>query len=188
MDLLGLCCNFGIATNQITMTNVQEIWKAVIGFIGYEVSNMGRVRSMARKFQPQSYILKCNKTPKGYIAVALSHGNKETRRLVHRLVLSAFKGDEKSLQVNHIDGNKSNNNLSNLEWVTQSQNIIHAYATGLMVKKGDTAANRKLNSSLVAEIRAKFSPKKYTRKMLSLEYGVSESTIHAIILKRNWKC
>lgn len=170
------------------MTNVQEIWKPVLGFIGYEISNLGRIRSLPRKFQPKSYILKCNKTPKGYISVALSGGNKETRKLVHRLVLSSFTGDNKTLQVNHIDGNKTNNILSNLEWVTQSQNITHAYATGLMVKVGDTSANRKLNSILVAEIRAKFLPRKYTIKMLSIEYGVTSSAIKAIITKRNWKC
>lgn len=101
-----------------------EIWKTITNFENYEVSNYGQVRS---KQYSKNRILKPENS-KGYLRVTFSKNNVQTRFLVHRLVACNFieNLDQKKC-VNHIDGNKLNNNLSNLEWVTYSENEIHSY-------------------------------------------------------------
>lgn len=70
---------------------------------------------------------------RGYYIVTLCKGKERKTKKIHRLVAEAFIPNvENKLQVNHIDGNKLNNNVKNLEWCTDSENMIHAYKTGLM--------------------------------------------------------
>lgn len=115
-----------------------EIWKSVIGFEGtYEVSNLGRVRSLGMyakgpcgsKRYIKGKMLKANVGKIGYKRVCLAGKNWKN---VHRLVAEAFLPNPcKNKEVNHIDGNKTNNAVWNLEWVTHSENELHAYKTGL---------------------------------------------------------
>lgn len=120
-----------------------EQWKAVIGYEGfYEVSDRGRVRSVARivkssfrnggvRHRP-SIILKQKKRKNGYHSLTLSINGSVRDLLVHRLVAEAFCPREKDgVQVNHINGNKSDNRAKNLEWCTATENQQHAIATGL---------------------------------------------------------
>lgn len=101
----------------------EEIWKSVVGFPNYEVSDRGRVRNKATKhIRSFSY-------NHGYPQVDLYPGQKT--RTIHRLVADAFLGEHPGMQVNHIDGNKKNNCLSNLEWCTSSENNQHAYDANL---------------------------------------------------------
>ena len=102
----------------------------------YEVSESGIVRN-ARTGK----ILK-QKQNYGYMYVALQIDGKAHQRRVHRLVALAFipNPDNKS-EVNHIDGNKANNHISNLEWCTPSENLKHAYKTGLREKQATKAQN-----------------------------------------------
>lgn len=102
-----------------------EIWKDVPEFEGkYKISNMGRVFSMIT-----SKIMKYDNVA-GYNQVTFYNGKYKKRYKVHRLVMLAFIGNS-DLQVNHINGIKSDNRLSNLEYVTQSENMKHAYKIGL---------------------------------------------------------
>ncbi len=103
-----------------------EEWKDIDGYEPYEVSNMGNVRRCNK-------ILKGRPTKNGYIVVCLSKDRTYKNKYVHRLVASNFI-DKTNLVVNHIDGDKSNNKVSNLEWTTYSKNTIHAYNNGLMYK------------------------------------------------------
>lgn len=81
---------------------------------------------------------------RGYLRVKLYKNAKSKTHSIHRLVASAFiPNDQGKEQVNHIDGNKSNNNVSNLEWVTQSENQIHAYLNGLNSTEHANMATRK---------------------------------------------
>lgn len=122
-----------------------ENWKDAIGYEGlYKVSDLGRVMSIKRK---KEKIMSFSIQPRGYKYVCLTKDKKEKSVQVHRLIAFAFLGTPKRpLQVNHKDGNPSNNNLSNLEWVTASQNTRHAWRTGLVKKPfGRTVLNHPNN-------------------------------------------
>lgn len=102
-----------------------EIWKDVVGYEGlYLISNLGRVKSVNRKTSNGHTISGKMLTPdlvRGYYRVSLSKNGVKTRILVHRLVLINFTHDSE-LQVNHIDENRLNNRLDNLEWMTAKEN------------------------------------------------------------------
>lgn len=100
--------------------------RTIKGFEDYCITEDGRVYSKKRgKF------LKHGVAKNGYCFFILSKTGKTYYRYAHRLVAQNYLGDRKKLQVNHIDGNKSNNTLANLEWVTAVENITHAVVTGL---------------------------------------------------------
>lgn len=129
-----------------TMEQEQETWKEIPDFNGkYSSSNMGRVkrnnysythfwRGIFKINRLQEKILKPDKSWNGYLRIELVGGTDgcftHKKYLVHRLVLSSFVG-RSCLQVNHIDGNKCNNHVSNLEYCTASENVSHAFKSGL---------------------------------------------------------
>lgn len=114
---------------------MQEVWKDVVGYEGlYKVSNLGNVLSIPRQgtHSKKEYLLKKTKTKKGYLNVTLVKKCKYFRTGIHRLVAQAFiSNPENKLQVNHIDGNKENNCINNLEWVTNEENMQHSWKIGL---------------------------------------------------------
>lgn len=104
-----------------------EIWKDIEGFPNYQVSDHGRVRN-----KKTMQVLKPGLGGVGYLTVALYKNKKGNTKNIHELVTDAFIGKkEKGMTINHKDGNKQNNNLSNLEIVTRRENNMHAYQTGL---------------------------------------------------------
>lgn len=115
---------------------MQEIWKDVKGYEGlYQVSSLGGVKSKSRVIGNRKIAgrtLKPSDTSRGYLGVTLyKHGSKKTE-VIHRLVANAFIPKVKNkLQINHIDGNKHNNKIDNLEWCNGSENLKHAFALGL---------------------------------------------------------
>ena len=112
-----------------------EIWKDVVGYEGlYQVSNLGRVKSFYAKngrLSDHFQMLSGKRDKNGYIEVRLCKNGVVKYKRVHRLVVEHFLCENSSLQVNHLDGNKSNNRIDNLELVTPRENIIHAHNTGL---------------------------------------------------------
>lgn len=114
---------------------MEEEWRDIPNYEGlYQVSNLGRVKSLARKTNQtnknrhvKEKILCQRKQKYGYKEVTLRNNNKRVHHRVHRLVMLAFVGSSK-LPVNHIDGNKSNNIVSNLEYCTYQENTIHYYS------------------------------------------------------------
>lgn len=129
--------------------------------------------------------LKARIHPEGYLQVALMIEGKRHEKLVHRLVAEAFiNNTEKKPQINHKDGNKMNNQVKNLEWVTPSENGRHAYHTGLLtISYGEKNGRAKLTDDIVKSI---FISKENT-KDLATEYGVSGSTINKIRSGEIWK-
>lgn len=105
-----------------------EEWRDIAGYEGsYQVSNLGRVRSLAYRRTGATEILSQKKINSGYLVVTLCK-TKTKIMLVHRLVAEAFiKNPRQKEQVNHIDGNKTNNAVSNLEWSTRRENQLHAH-------------------------------------------------------------
>ena len=109
-----------------------EIWKPVKGFENYEVSNLGQVKSLNYNRTKEAKILRLCKNKDGYLTVTLYKNGKGYAKKVHRLVTAAFiPNPEGKTEVNHIDGNKTNNRVENLEWATHSENMHHAWETGL---------------------------------------------------------
>lgn len=118
-----------------------EEWSIIKDAPDYMVSNLGRVKSCPRKiwngwnyFLSKEKMLKPNRVTKGYLQVSLRVGKKRRMFVVHRLVAQSFvlnPEPTKYKQVNHIDGNKENNVVSNLEWCDNSLNQIHAWRLGL---------------------------------------------------------
>ena len=107
----------------------EEIWKLVADYPNYSVSNYGRVRN-----NKTGYILKPLEVGFGYVVVELWNKNGPKSKKIHRLVAEAFlPNPDKKTQVNHIDGNKKNNRLDNLEWVTASENMKHSYDSKIRV-------------------------------------------------------
>lgn len=175
-----------------------EVWKDVIGYeTFYQVSNFGNVRSLDRivnKPNGISYLRKgklCvqSKSNLGYMTIGFTVNNKKVNKYVHRLVAEVFITNKNDYpQVNHIDCDKTNNRMYNLEWCTNSQNHIHAFKNGLnklhlhrVVYSGEQNTNSLLKKEQVLEIRQKYIPYKYSAKKLSKEYNVSESCITHIL-------
>jgi len=170
-----------------------EIWKDIPGYEGYyQVSDMGNVKSVARKSLNKKGILiqrtngkKINpKNDHGYKSVTISKNGKSKTYMVHRLVLLTFNGMSE-LECNHINGIKSDNQLSNLEYCTRKENAIHSYKLGLQVPiKGERINVSKLTASTVINIREnKYNLTQYEFAAL-LE--VDQSTISNIKTRKIW--
>lgn len=127
--------------------------------------------------------IKYSKNSRGYYTCTLTDLKGSLVYLsVHSTVALYWFGHPQGYQVNHIDGNKLNNDISNLEYVTRSENILHAYRTGL-AKKGYFVTAPKLSITQVLEIRSS----KLQNKELVKMYNVSKSCITSIKSGRSWR-
>lgn len=135
---------------------MEETWKDIVGYEGlYQVSSCGRVKSF-RKWKkascPDEYILKQSLNNTGYYQVMLYTKDSRKKFLVHRLVAEAFIENPKQLPyINHIDENRTNNSVENLEWCTARYN--NTYGTGTfrrMLSKGFPVEQRLVNGQLLA--------------------------------------
>lgn len=196
-----------------------EEWRDVVAYEGvYSVSNLGRVRRDAPPSRQGGIcfvgrIMKPIVTPFGYHRIMLTAFGKRQWRPVHRLVLDAFRGAHPDLFTNHKDGKKTNNRLSNLEWVTHRENMAHAVQTGLYPTgerngshryperragmrngrhtkpestcRGEKQHSAKLTEQQVRDIRA--TPLRCgTQAHLARQYSVSATLISAIIKRKIW--
>ena len=107
---------------------MEEIFVKIKGYEGYEVSNTGKIKSLKtnRLLTPQ-------KNNCGYLYILLTDSNKKVKiNLIHRLVFDSFVGITEGFEINHLDENKENNRLDNLEWMTLEENLQHASENGLL--------------------------------------------------------
>ena len=125
---------------------------------------------------------------KGYLKVSFYVNGKDKRFFVHRLVLMTFNPVDgmENLQVNHIDGNKQNNYVGNLEWCTNAENQRHAFQHGLISRKGTKNSQAKLTEKQVLEIAEMIMDGK-TNKEISELFNICSETVSTIRTKRHWK-
>ena len=172
-----------------------EVWLPVVGYEGfYEVSSFGNLRGLARvlqikdrttiKVKAKEKVLTLDN--RGYLRARMCKGRTRTQRnlTVHRLVCKAFhKNPMNKPCVNHKDGNKLNNNSSNLEWVTYKENSVHARDNGLLrIPKGEFNGISVLNNEQVISI---FNDSR-THIEISKDYNVVESCIGFIKRGITW--
>lgn len=173
----------------------KEIWKDVKGYEGlYRLNNNGEVFSVDRYIVYSSGVKALHKgrrlktdSLRGYERVVLSKGGKAKRFQLHRLVAMNFiENPNNKEQVNHIDGNKKNNRLSNLEWCTAQENEIHSYRVlGKQALRGEQKSQSKLTESDVFEIRDLYKHGYLQREIANL-YKVSRRHISDIVNKKRW--
>lgn len=173
-----------------------EIWKDIEGYDGkYQVSNLGNVKSCGRtlngingstKYKKESF-LTANTDPTGYLSVMVCVDYKFKRLAVHRLVAQAFVPNlENKKYVNHIDGNKLNNNSENLEWVTAKENTQHALKLNLILT-GENCNKSILKSEDVLKIRKLHELKVKRKEITKMFPQVSPTTIRDVIFNKTWK-
>lgn len=163
-----------------------EIWKDIKGFEGfYQISNIGRVKSL-RRFNAKGNLLKekvihSGINAWGYKVITLHKNCYRKSILIHRLVAEAFIDNPyNKSQVNHKSGDKQDNRITNLEWCTGSENMIHAYKTGLKkLPIGELNPNNKLSITDKHKIR-KLKIMGFKVNDIMFLYGISQSEVYKI--------
>jgi len=175
-----------------------EIWKDIEGYEGcYQISNYGNVRALDRivkvfhkKPHPHIRLRKLKGMilipalqGYGYPQVSLCNGTSKSY-LIHKLVLNSFVGKNSGMDCNHINGIKTDNRLENLEWCTRSENVQHAYDTGLS-NKGETHSRAKLNE-LQARIIRRLKGDMFLKEVANI-FRIDPTQVSNIQLKKSWK-
>lgn len=160
-----------------------EVWKDIKGYDGvYQISSYGRIKSNRPRYvinkgyvNKEGYIMKPSDNGKGYKIVFLSGKGFRDRKYVHRLVALHFLYDSyfEGAEVNHKDGNKRNNHVKNLEWVTPEDNKIHARKNGLSNLKGPS----KLTDLQVLAIKRLYNNKLLSSGEIMVLFGVDRHTV-----------
>jgi hypothetical protein len=160
------------------------------------VSSLGLVRTtahvvMRRNGRPLTIPgrMKWPQERGGYLSVQLHDGGRKQHHLVHRLVALAFLGEppEPGMEVNHRDGNRSHNRATNLEWVTRSENITHAFENDLFgPRHGEHAHHAKLTEADVLEMRRLRSKDRTPYRELGSRFGVSHKGARMACLGITW--
>lgn len=171
--------------------SMNEEWRKVFGYESkYLVSNYGRVKSIGRKDTLGRYlhekVMKIN-TATIYPSVSLYICGKKKMHNIHRLVAIAFIPNPYNKPcVNHIDGNKENNFVENLEWATHSENQYHACDIGLM-PSGEDSHMSKLSENDVLQIRSIFDQGFFTYKEIANAFDVTLTNVHKIVKMETWR-
>jgi len=174
-----------------------EKWRPIRGFEGYfEVSDQGRVRSVqgarVRRYPNMPRLLKTREVGAGYLAVGLivrGHPRGPATRYVHRVVWEAFNDViPREMEINHLNGNKHDCRLENLQLVTHAENMRHAVAAGLVRVLAPGTAN---GTAVLDESRVKAMLNDLARGVTGVacarKYGVSPQTVSEIRRNRIWK-
>lgn len=183
-------------------TRDAEEWRAVVGYEGYyEVSNLGRVRSLDREQAQKNRGVLVLYTLKGrilrpamghgrghaYLKVSLTRNNRKKEGMIHRLVLEAFVGPPPEGYVaNHKNGIRDDNRPANLEWVTTQRNTQHAIETGLRDFRGEKHPFARLTAADVYTIR-RLGKQGMRARDIARQYGMSRECINMILWRKTWK-
>lgn len=172
---------------------MSETWKPVLGFKNYEVSDLGRVRSLDRwsrgkggsSVLHKGRVLHPGKNNTGYLHVALHEDGESRTFLVSRLVAAAFCKPTGGDEVNHINRDRADNRASNLEWVTRKENLAHSKRAGMYDAITNPRMARRLTASKVDTIRKMWAGG-MTNREISKIFGVHEVTIGEVVKGRTW--
>lgn len=174
-----------------------EKWRKIRGFEHYSVSTHGRVKRTVKSpianngFKPPQFLkpIPIGIPGKQYLLVRLYKNGKWKWKRIYHLVLETFVRQKRlKEQTNHKDGNKFNNKLENLEWISASENMKHAFKNGLEKPKyGSENGNSKLKEEQVIKIRSEYASGKKSKLELSKIYGVSDVQIGNIVECLQWK-
>jgi hypothetical protein len=161
-----------------------EEWKDIKGYDGvYQISNMGRVKSFHKK-QPK--MLKPIYFG-DYLGVQLCGNGVKNKHYIHRLVVESFlTNTHEKNQVNHKDGNKINNVLSNLEWCTASENRRHAVDNGLLMVLGEDNPQSKLTETDVVDIINTYNVGVFSQHEIARAFGIGVMQINRIVNGKAW--
>lgn len=154
-------------------------WKTIPSYPNYEASELGQIRHK-QTLKPLAII------QKKYPQTSLYRDGRAHSVFIHVLVAEAFLGPRPTgLQVNHIDGNKQNNHASNLEYVTASENMRHAYRHALVIRpRGENSPTAKLNNEQVRQIVG--LRRTLTQRQIADQFGVSVPLIQKIHSGEMW--
>lgn len=182
------------------MENEKEIWLPVVRYEGYyAVSNQGRIKAVGAfikhdgNFNGGYYkkvkIREHRIDRYGYCLIKLCRDGKCKTLKVHRLVAAAFIANpNKYPQVDHVDGNKQNNNVENLNWVSAAENMKRAWNTGLKNNhylRGEGSPHAKITKDKVLELRLQYAAG-YSRVELANLYKISSSMVRDIVTNKTW--
>lgn len=183
----------------------EEIWKDIPGFEGrYQVSNLGKVKSLDRKtIKKDSHGGLCIQQSKGmplkqflnggrkgtkypFVVLTVSHSIQKSYN-VHRLVALVFVDNpEGKLEVNHKDGDKSNNNANNLEWCTRKENVAHSVKSGLFFTMNGVHSNCKVSLETIIQVKKELA-NGIDRKSIAKKYNLNLDTVKHIFLGKTGK-
>ncbi len=147
----------------------------------YEISREGIIRNIKTMAIKSQYI-----SSTGYYMISISYNNKSKPQRVHRLLAHTFiPNPDKKPEINHINGIKTDNDLSNLEWCTHTENVRHAFKIGLVNNTGIRNGRAKLNPGKVGEIKQLLNDNLSQYKIAKM-FNVSRSCILKIHLGKTW--
>lgn len=165
------------------MANVNEIWKDVVGYSQYQISNLGNVKTTANTATRKERALKLLPHPKGYYRVGLYKNNKVKFWFVHKLVALHFiDNPDNKKTINHKNGDKADNTVDNLEWSTYRENMNHAVENKISAC-GERNGRSKLTLEQVNEVKSSIE----STDTLKTKYNVSKNTINRIKSGKGWK-
>lgn len=161
---------------------VKELWKPLLEYKGIEVSSIGRIRKAANKSRKERILTEFPKDRDGYYRCSVQRlDGTWTSQPVHRLVTKAFIPRTKNRDiVNHIDGNRTNNRIENLEWVTPKENVIHSFKFGSrkickQVPKKTILTDFQVNQ--IGKLRELYTVNQIA-KLFNIEYQSLKNIIH----------
>jgi predicted XRE-type DNA-binding protein len=169
---------------------MEEKWKVISDFPDYAVSNIGRVKRVTDSNNRKAgFVLKPSFWNNRYASAILYKDKKYYAKSIHSLVLTAFVCERPTLKhhCNHINGNKRDNRLENLEWVTPRENNLHAVRTGLRKDEiGENNMNKKLKKCEVWLIK-KLLHHKISQYTIAKMFNVTRPNITSINCGKTWK-